>query len=328
MKVCYCRGDVLTIEEELKGIAKAVNLRVNELLSTVDDILLEPSKFAIEGGGKKIRPAILVFACMATGGDFENALPYAASIELVHTASLVIDDIIDSGSLRRGVSSLHKRFGLNTAMLTGVILSSKALNVLSRNPSISQTVTEAICNMTEGEALDSTSSVFNCVEEEYFRVVSKKTASLFSCAAKVGGLVGMASKDDLVSLSRYGHYVGISFQIHDDLLGLTSSEGTLRKSVGADLKSEKVNLPLLHAVTSISPQDRYELRNFLSDISPDKEKLKEILELLRRTGSVEYSRRKAKEYVQKSKKHLHNLGSSEARDMLEGLADYIITRTS
>jgi len=318
----------LKIEEELKSIAEAVDLGMNRIFSTIDDTLLEPSKYAIEARGKRLRPAILVLACRATGGDIETALLHAAAIELIHTASLILDDIIDGASLRRGVSSLHERFGLNMAMLTGVILSSKALNILSRNPLISQTVTEAICDMTEGEALDSTTNVFNCTEENYFRIVSKKTASLFSCAAEVGGFLGMASKTNLVSLSEYGFNAGIAFQIHDDMLGLISTEGTLRKSIGADLKSGKLNLPLLHAIISITPQDRFELRNFLSDAPSNKKKLNDVLALLNRTGSIEYSKRKAKEFIEKSKQHLHKLAPSKARDMLEALADYIVTRTN
>ncbi|MFX0089115.1 MAG: polyprenyl synthetase family protein [Promethearchaeota archaeon] len=315
------------IEEELKSIAKAVDLSVNRIFSTIGDALIESSKYAIEARGKRLRPALLVLACRATGGDTDTAIPYAASIELIHTASLILDDIIDGSGLRRGVSSLHQRFGLNMAMLTGVILSSKALNILSRNPLISQTVTEAICDMTEGEALDSTTNVFNCTEENYFRIVSKKTASLFSCAAKVGGLLGAASKTDLVSLSEYGFNAGVAFQIHDDMLGLVSTEGKLRKSIGADLRSGKLNLPLLHAIISITPQDRFELRNFLSEAPSNKKKLNDVLALLNRTGSIEYSTRKAMEFIEKSKEHLHKLTPSEARDMLEALADYIITRT-
>ena len=192
----------------------------------------EVMAYVLSSPGKRVRPLILIVSCQALGGRAGQALNAALAIELVHAASLVHDDILDCGTERRGTPSAVERFGLEAALLAGDYLISRSIELISH---YSQPVVSAFArscmNMSDGEMLDLSS---NCSPEEYYRCISKKTASLFAASAKMGSLIAGAAEEDVSRLESYGMHLGLGYQVLDDLeefLGIDQGKSSQKKSV-------------------------------------------------------------------------------------------------
>lgn len=203
-----------------------------------------------ESGGKRVRPALLILSNNAVGrdGTAENVIRLATVMEMLHTATLVHDDIIDNATVRRSRSSVNARFGNQTAVLMGdwLYMSAYETSLRERSLEVLDILTRVTRKMTEGELIQLTVlGKLDLTQEEYFDILKRKTAYLFSACCEIGGILGVASNEQQNALRDYGMNLGIAFQLADDALDLTADENVLGKAVGADLLEGKVTLPLI-----------------------------------------------------------------------------------
>src|SRR5258706_8336953 len=220
-------------------------LAVDELLKSIVnsdvDVLRDASKHILEAGGKRVRPRLTLLAYEAVGGkNLEEALPVAAAVELVHTATLVHDDINDQGSLRRGRPTVNARWGRTFALLTGDFLFTKVYELMAPYKDLNIVFADATVALVEGETLQAAAAKTGQLDREtYTRIIAKKTASLFAAATKLGAMLGGGTKEQINALEKYGFNLGLAFQIIDDILDLIADSKQLGKTAGIDVAQGK-----------------------------------------------------------------------------------------
>ncbi|MDY6765489.1 MAG: polyprenyl synthetase family protein [Halobacteria archaeon] len=291
--------------------------------------LYEASRYLLEAGGKRLRPSILLLVTEAFGrdeGDYEGVMPAALAIEIVHSFTLIHDDIMDDDSLRRGVPSVHVKWDESTAILAGDTLYSKAFEIMLQSDAppeemiwIIRTLAETCTRICEGQAMDvDFEDMEEVSEEEYMEMIEKKTAVLFAASAGIGAILGGGNRNEVENLYEYGLKVGKAFQIQDDVLDLTATSDRLGKTRASDLVENKQTLINIHA-------RRNGVDTTLPANATDDEieaKVKEIEEV----GSIEYARGVAADLVNEGKRNLEVLPDSRAKRVLEDIADYLVER--
>ncbi len=326
--------------KDLSAASKKVNQAINELF----DDRLEPaklydaSKHLIEAGGKRLRPFLVLKACELVGGVREDALPMAAAVELLHTFTLVHDDIMDSDDKRRGKPTVHTLWGIPIAISAGDMLYAKAYEaVLSsvrsskvtprRILKILSLITEATISICEGQALDIIFEKRELIsEEEYFNMITKKTAGLLETSTKVGAIAGGGKAAQVRRLGRYAYYSGLAFQVIDDYLGITADEKVLGKPVGSDIREGKRTLILIHALTHATETERKQMYSVLGHGDATPTEIEEVSQIIHSLGSLEYAYKKAEQLVAKAKRQLSPFPPSQTKETLLNLADYILSR--
>ncbi|MFQ6051899.1 MAG: polyprenyl synthetase family protein [Candidatus Hydrothermarchaeota archaeon] len=295
--------------------------------------LYKASRHLIEAGGKRIRPSLTILSCLALGGNEEEALPVAAAFELIHTFTLIHDDIMDDDDFRRGLPTIHKKWDVPIAILSGDTLFALAFELISSSGLDSQ-ISKEILNLLartaviicEGQTMDlEFEKRWDVKEEEYLEMVEKKTASLLSASAMAGSIVAKGTEEQVNQVANYGKYLGIAFQIKDDLLGIVGERSELGKPVGSDIKKGKKNLIILHALENSEGEDREFLLNRLGKDFPNDE-LNKIIRILEKTKSIEYAENKAKNLINRAKKCINTLPKSEPQEILLKLADFVVER--
>jgi octaprenyl-diphosphate synthase len=295
-----------------QAIDKAIQSRV--------DLLCQASEHIIHAGGKRIRPRLVELAYQAAGGETLSAtIPVAVAVELIHTASLVHDDINDRSDLRRGRTTVNAQWGSAAALLAGDFLFGKVMKLIATlDPRIIQVLADTCVDIVEGETRQMlTLGDIEMSEETYLEIVSQKTASLFAASAESGGILAAASDREASALREYGLNMGISFQIQDDTLDCMGNRAEMGKPVAADLKQKKMSLATLVAFRRSD-----EIKELLTghDIAG-------VIRLLHDTGSLEYAMSRAREYAHRAKDALSALPASAARTELCGWADFAVARS-
>lgn len=308
-----------------------------EALSTDNEFVLDMVRYLGETQGKRIRAAMCLLAFRAcTQGKSEvetegyrQSLVTAEAVELIHNATLVHDDIIDSSDVRRGRKTLNYRWGNEISVLMGDYIFARVFGLLARKvtPKVIQILSAATDRLCEGEILE-VRARFLVTQNfaEYFDIIDKKTAALISVACEAGAMLAGAEESLQNDLREYGRLVGVAFQVADDLLDLTAHESRLGKPNGHDIKEGKFTLPLLHALKACSREERSEVQEVLLKQEPAPHDLDFVLGFIRRHGGVEAAKAKADELVEAAKAKLTRLPESAAKASLEGLADYIVER--
>ena len=328
------REELLRLESLLKEKSEPVNRKMAKIVSSFHvKKLHEPINY-MTSGGKRFRPVLTILSCEAVNGCVEEVIPYAAAVELIHVASLIYDDLIDRDDFRRFRPTLHRRFGDDVAVVCGAALYSKAAEILSRDNRLARIASKAMVKMSEGQALDIFSNPFEDLSEErYLDIIRKKTASLMSVSAEIGGIIGGAPDKYVSALSDFGLDIGIAYQIRDDILGLLSSKETIGKSVGSDLSRGKLTLYILHGFRNLENQDKLRLQSLVKQYSANPKDAvasnavnNEIIEMLKRAGTIDYVMMKAMDFVEKAKERVYVLNRSNASDALEKLAEYAVSR--
>jgi len=321
----------------LKKYSESIDKEINESLSTIDpSMLCEASDHLIKAGGKKIRPSLVVLSCEAVGGRSKDALKTAASMELIHTFSLIHDDIMDKDEMRRGKPSVHTLWGEPMAILAGDTLFSKAFEtVLETNTDdippkrvvdALKTVVDSCIKICEGQALDiSFEGKLDVKEEEYMTMIYKKTAALIAAATKSGAILGGGTEEQIEALAEYGRLVGLAFQIQDDYLDVVSDEEDIGKPVGSDIVEGKMTLMVVHALANASDDDKERLISILQANNEDL--VDDAIGIFNKYGSIEYTRNIALDNVKSAKELLDVLEDSEAKDSLKMIADFVLERT-
>jgi octaprenyl-diphosphate synthase len=287
--------------------------------------------YLADGGGKRVRPALLLLASRLLGHDGEEEVTYAAVIELIHTATLIHDDVIDHAGLRRGRTTINRLWGNHLTVLLGDWIYTLAMQKALAHDRVEviQRLVAATLRMTEGEllALQRLGAVELTVDE-YFQIIDRKTAHLFSAACSVPALIPPRRPEADLVLARYGENLGICFQLVDDLLDFTGSEQEMGKPVLSDLKEGKLTLPLILLLPRVGAVRRRPIERVLEDgdftrVAPD-----EILELVRAEGTVEEAREIAEDYAGRARAELAAFPPSEVREALEFAPDFILNRRS
>ena len=304
-------GDELNLVENLLRRAAASEV----------ELLAKASEYIILSGGKRLRPRVVLLSFTAAGGeDTSLVVPLAAAVELLHTASLVHDDINDRSDVRRGQATVNAQWGNGLALLTGDFMFIGLLKLIAAFDSrIVEIVADSCMALVEGEALQMLSlGDMEMTEETYFRIVGQKTASLFSACAELGAIMAEGAEQEVAALKEYGFCLGTAFQIRDDTLDLVGRSDTLGKPVASDSKQGKLTLASLFALGTSE-----QARDILSSRDP-----RLVVHMLRDTGAIDYAMRTAVEYAEKAKRALGVLPGSEARTGLLGLADFVVARES
>jgi octaprenyl-diphosphate synthase len=298
--------------------------------SLASDVLLirQVAEYIVGGGGKRLRPAVLLLAAGATGYRGSDQHTLAAVIEMIHTATLLHDDVVDESALRRGHATANAQFGNAASVLVGDFLYSRAFQMMvgvarMRVLEILAATTNAIA---EGEVLQlMNAGDANLAEAAYLMVIQRKTARLFEAAARLGAVLGDASIEVEDALARYGMHIGTAFQLVDDVLDYSGDAVTIGKSLGDDLAEGKMTLPLIRALATGSPEDGAIIRHAiagggLTDFAP-------VLAALERTGALAYTRDCAVAEVGKAAACLAALPDSPHRKSLLELTTFAAQRT-
>ena len=313
------------IRDDLKQVEREFARHVQSQVALIPTI----GNYIQDGGGKRIRPAVLLMAARMAGYTGDAAVLYASVIEFIHTATLVHDDIIDESELRRGREAVHTRWGNHVTVLFGDFLYLKSMSLALTQDSLE--IIRLLCDVTlrivEGEIYQLTKNgVVDLTEDEHFDIMRRKTAYLFAGSAKIGAMLGSTTREQQEALWDYGLNIGMAFQIADDVLDFTGEEVALGKPVGGDLREGKVTLPIIHLLARGDQRADELIRKVVADRTVTLEDWREIRALLAQARSTEYARRIASDFIERAKESLYAFPSSDARDALMYLPDYVISR--
>jgi octaprenyl-diphosphate synthase len=282
-------------------------------------------------GGKRIRPAVLLLCADACGYRGPRRTVMSVVTEYMHTATLLHDDVVDLGTVRRGKPAANMVFGNSVSILVGDFLFARASQLMTDDGDIDVLgiYARTLVSLTEGEVMQLTRSHdAGITEKQYFDVVYCKTASLIAAASETGAVLAGADPATRKAMYEYGKCVGMAFQLVDDILDYTGTEKQLGKRPFQDLREGKVTLPLLHALREADDAERGRALEALAKKEPGKRDVAFLAGLVARRGGVDYTASRAKGFIRRGKRFLDGLPASAARDALAALSDYVVSRTA
>lgn len=285
-----------------------------------------------QAGGKAIRPVLAVLACEAAGGEATDADPVAVSVELLHTFSLVHDDLMDKDATRRGVPTVHEVHDDAAAILSGDVLFALAFEVLDDLPEngitarIATDLARTARRLCEGQHLDMRFEDAWPTVGEYETMISKKTAELFSSATRNGARVAKPERARVEALSVFGHTLGLAFQIQDDVLDLVGDEATLGKPVGSDVQAGKKTHPILGAHNLTDSDGQRRLEAVLDGNARSPQDVEWVLGLVEETGAIQASKRRARDLFDEAIEALDQGPANPARGALSDLVGWLVDR--
>lgn len=310
------------VGEELRLVEE----RLNALLGAREPRLTEIANYLIGSGGKRVRPSVTLLVFRACGGQqVADAVDVAVALELIHSASLLHDDIIDGNQTRRGRASARQRFGVAETLVTGDFLFSRAFQICGRfDAELITWAAEACVALTEGEVMQGRFRRNPAVRfDDYLEIIARKTASLFEVGARTAARLAGAGPDVIDAMARCGRHVGLTFQMVDDLLDVTASEAMLGKPVGLDIREGNPSLPIVLAVEQDDELRRLFARDDLSEGD-----VGAVLARLRRSDAIARGYAIAASHVATARAALLVLPDSPHRDYLLALVDQLVDRPS
>lgn len=319
------RAIIGDIEKKLLKLEEEIRKRIH---SEVEAISLMGEHIYLTRG-KRVRPILLLLSSRLCGYKGENDVFYAMIVELIHNATLIHDDVIDNSSTRRGKPSVNSQWGNTLTVLLGDYLYIEAMDLALRDQRIDimQILSSTTKKMIEGELMQNTRLAdVNLTEDDYLDIIRRKTAYLFSACSSIGAMLANSSEEEKKALSQFAFYLGIAFQLVDDVLNFTSAEEVLGKPVGNDLLEGKLTLPVILLLKQENTEERIKVENVLKEKSYDSVKREEIIALLNKYKALEESKKRAAFYTEKAKKNLDCFSPSQPRESLMLLADFIIQR--
>jgi len=290
--------------------------------------ITEIGEYLREGGGKRIRPALLLLSSKLFEYKGRGAIRLGAVVEIIHTATLVHDDIIDEADIRRGRPAANTQWGNSKCVLAGDWLYMQAFKIAvqERNFRILDAMIDLTQQMVEGELLQ-IEKLGKCVSiEEHFDLIYRKTACLFAVCMRMGAILAGASEEDEKRVGEYGRNLGMAFQIVDDVLDLTASEEVLGKPVASDLREGKVTMAVVHALDHCTPEERRMVETVLRERAFISVRHGDILSILQRYGSVELAMARAHEYSEAARKSICHFPDSEIKRALLWAPDFVVER--
>ena len=326
------------IQDQLIEVSEPVNAFIEKILQDrKPSILYEAGRHLLHAGGKRLRPYLTIKSCEAAGGNIEDAIPFAAALEILHNFTLVHDDVMDHDKLRRGKPTVHIKYGEQMAILAGDILFAKVYqSVLNHAPVhmsaddivyALQRMTDAIIILCEGQAMDiSFPNATDVSEEDYIFMIGAKTSSLFKACAEVGAITAGAPQDVIDSLGNFAWDAGIAFQIIDDVLGITADESKLGKPVGSDIRECKKTIIMIHALKNANKVQKGILLNAMKEENSPVEAINAAVRVLDEIGSIDYAKREADKYLKMALKSINVLKDTDAKKQLIELVHYFVQR--
>ena len=311
------------IQNELKQFDQVFKDSIKSDIRLVDFVI----KFILKQKGKKIRPLLVLLSAKIISDVSDRSFRGATLVELLHTATLVHDDVVDEAAKRRGLPSLNNIWGNKISVLMGDFLLAKGLMLAVDGDDFDflKTITQTVKRMSEGELLQIyKSKKLDIDEETYFKIISDKTASLLSTCCEIGARSATTDNEKIEALKTYGEYLGIAFQIKDDILDFTGTK-IIGKPLGGDIKEKKLTLPLIHALSKEEKSSVAEIKKLIKK-GKKNNKISEIIELVKSNGGIEYSLEVAQNYSVKAKNCLNVFEGSLYKDSLISLVDFVIER--
>jgi len=313
---------------EVSSDLKKIEKELGSLLKVDDPTLSQTCSYLLQAGGKRMRPAFTLLSGKFFDYDFEKIRPVAMALEIIHMATLVHDDVVDASMTRRGRPTLAASWGNTVSIATGDYLFAKALELIVQidNREISQTLATICAEMCQGEIqqIKCTYDIEQNYKQYYYRI-QRKTALLIGVCCKLGAMVSDADPRQTWIMKKYGHCLGISFQIVDDILDITADPKILGKPVGGDVRQGIITLPMIFAMKDSPQAER--IRFLLSRSEKTEQEVQEVVDLLKQSGGIEKSRQIANLYIEKAIKLLHAFPDIPARRALIELATFVAERS-
>ena len=307
----------------------AIEAEIAREIDSPVELIREMGEFIAGAGGKRLRPILLLMAARLAGYVGPRAVRLGGVVELLHTATLIHDDVVDQAPLRRGRPSANARWGDDASILVGDHLYSKsfALMVQDGDPAVLETLARATVSMTEAEVFQLQRKRSGTITEaDYLRIITQKTASFISACCRIGALLAGGDAARVEALTRYGLHIGIAFQISDDALDFVGDDARLGKAIGADLREGKRTLPLIAALERADAAERERIHGILKSRAPSAGEIDEIRRLVAAQGGVEYAIDRAHGYARTAKDALAIYPDTEDKETLALIADFVVDR--
>lgn len=326
---------------------KQIKLNIGHIANKVDQFLAqrltgkaknlwEAANHYICGGGKRLRPFLVMESYKLHHPYHDNLIPIASAVEILHTFTLIHDDIMDKDLIRRGIPTVHTKWDDSTAILAGDLLSSMSIVLVNESllaseikSKISLSLGNVGVDLCEGQTMDiEFESRKDVSVEDYFEMIKLKTGALFKTSVQIGAIAGKFSKEEIEALNKYGISLGIAFQIVDDILGIMGDEKEFGKPIGSDLREGKKTYILQYALENLKSTDLEDLNMFLDKKEKSDRDLQIALDLIKKSGAISEAKKIAEKYANEAKIALHIFPESKAKQNLVGIAVLAVERTN
>lgn len=317
------------IKEPIRGEMELFESKFRQAMYTKVPLLNRIMGYIVHRKGKQMRPMfVFLTAKMVTNGGFHERTYRGASIvELIHTATLVHDDVVDDSNMRRGFFSINALWKNKIAVLVGDFLLSKGvlLSVDNEDFDLLKIISRAVREMSEGELLQiEKARQLDITEDVYFDIIRQKTATLIGACTAIGAASVGAKQEVVDEMWEFGETIGLAFQIKDDLFDYTNEK--IGKPTGIDIKEQKMTLPLIYAINNATPKDKKWLINTVKNHNKNKKKVKEVIEFVQKSGGIEYTIQQMNAYQDKALNLLKKYPETEYRTALESMINYVVDR--
>lgn len=294
--------------------------------------LYQPASYILESSGKRLRPLLVLLSVKAVGGKIQNFYNAALSVEMLHNFTLVHDDIMDNADLRRGNLTIHKKYNVNTAILTGDILAAVAYEFLLKDCKVNakqalDSFTKGLVEVCEGQSLDTEFETRKNVSlPEYIVMIEKKTAALARMCCELGAYLANGKKQDIKALSDYGKYLGIAFQIQDDLLDIIADKYEFGKRIGGDLMEGKKTFLFIEALEKAKGKDKTDLLKVVDKKGIKENQIEHYKKIYEKLGVIDDAKSAIRSYTYKALRSIDKLSNKREVEIFHWLADSLIKR--
>ncbi|MBO4530216.1 MAG: polyprenyl synthetase family protein [Paludibacteraceae bacterium] len=315
------------IKEPIQKEYEEFKIKFKEAFQSNNELINVVNKYILQKTGKQIRPLLTLLAAKSLGVINEDTYRCAIAMEMLHTASLIHDDVVDESNERRGQASVNSKWNNKISILIGDYLLSQSLSIANqtKNLKILDKITSLGKQLSEGELIqmDNVKNI-NCKEDKYFEVIKKKTASLFETCTYTGAVSVGASSEEIEKLRKFGEIYGICFQIKDDIFDYISSEKKIGKPVGNDIREGKITLPLIYALNQSEEKNTY--LEIIKNKNFTKENIEKIINFAIQNKGIEYAKQKMREYQEKANLLLETIENQEIKHSLQLVLQHTIER--
>ena len=326
----------MDVKTKMKEMSKELDAPIRSYIGDeLPSNLIEATRQYPYAGGKRMRPAMVLSACGAVGGDRQKALPMAVAIEYIHNFTLIHDDLMDGDEKRRGMTTSHVKYGMPTAILAGDALFAKAFEIISNMDipaemmrKAMRIITVAVWDLARGQQMDvNNENEGQVTMDEYIETIRLKTSVLFAAGAASGALIGGASDDVVKSIHEYAMSLGVAFQMYDDILGIFGDPSKTGKSAGNDIRKGKSTVMVCHALKTI--KDDGELKTFksiLGKLDATDDEIEVARNILEKNGSLDYAVDLATKYTKDAISKLDVLKDGKDKEFMIALAEFAMSR--
>ena len=316
---------VSPVSEELNAFRQKYKTALDTDNSLVDKVV----RYILKQQGKQIRPLLVMLGAKVCGGVEEKSYRAAIMVELLHSATLIHDDVVDGAEMRRGLPSINALWKNKISVLIGDYMLSKGLlfSLDNKDYLFLHMVSDAVRRMSEGEILQiQKTRSLDITEEDYLRVISDKTASLLATASAMGAASVTDNDEAIDALKSYGEFLGLAFQIRDDLLDYTGDSKKTGKQLGIDIKDKKITLPLIYALRNSDRAEQKRIKSILKSSKKRAMKSREVIEFVKGKGGLDYAAEVAEGFAAKSLAAIEHMENNDAKHSLGLLVDFVMKR--